>query len=352
MILFNWIILSVTLVISGVAQAQSVDSLFIRKLADEILLRSNAYENLRVLTKSIGPRLAGSSGMVKAEKWGLAAMQAAGADKAWMQECMVPHWVRGGVDKASTMVNLGDGKRGISLDVVALGNSMGSGPKGVTAEVLEVKSFEELESKKEQVKGKIVFYNYPFNATFVRTFQAYGDASKYRGQGPSQAAKYGAVGTIIRSMSHGANNHPHTGATRYDSQYAKIPAVAIGLEHADQMSQWLKKQSLQVKLETHGYFLPDTIGHNIIGELAGTEFPDQIITVGGHLDSWDNCEGAHDDGQALYKLLKYSEPLRRLVISPGIPFALYYLPTRKMDCAEEVNMQLKQRKKMNNTFLP
>jgi len=141
------------LLFTGLAQAQSNDSLFIRKLADEILLRSQAYENLRVLTKNIGPRLAGSSGMVKAEKWGLAAMQAAGADKAWMQECMVPHWVRGGVDKASTMVNLGDGKRGISLDVVALGNSMGSGPKGVTAEVLEVKSFEELELKREQVKG-------------------------------------------------------------------------------------------------------------------------------------------------------------------------------------------------------
>jgi hypothetical protein len=327
MLSLNRILLFIALLLTGEvqAQAQSDDSLFIRKLADEILLRSQAYENLRVLTKNIGPRLAGSSGMVKAEKWGIAAMQVAGADKAWMQECMVPHWVRGGRDKATTVVNLGDGKRGVSLDVVALGNSMGSGPKGVTAEVLEVKSFEELESKKEQVKGKIVFYNYPFNATFVRTFQAYGDAGKYRGQGPSQAAKYGAVGTIIRSMSHGANNHPHTGATRYDSQYAKIPAVAIGLEDADRLSQWLQKQSLQFRLETHGYFLPDTIGHNIIGELKGTEFSDQIITVGGHLDSWDNCEGAHDDGAGCVQTIEILRAFRALGYQPRhtIRFVLF-----------------------------
>lgn len=325
MFLFNRLVLLVSLFCIGVVQAQSMDSIFIRQLADEIFLRSKAYENLRVLTKNIGPRLAGSSGMVKAEKWGLAAMQSAGADQAWMQACMVPHWVRGGTDKATTMVNTVAGKRGVSLDVVALGNSFGSGPKGITAEVVEVKSFEELELKKDQVKGKIVFYNYPFNATYVKTFQAYGDANKYRGQGPSQAAKYGAVGTIVRSMSHGANNHPHTGSTRYDSSYAKIPAVAIGLEDADQLSQWLEKQTVKVKLETHGYFLPDTIGHNIIGELKGTEFPDQIITVGGHLDSWDNCEGAHDDGAGCVQTIEILRAFRAIGYQPRhtIRFVLF-----------------------------
>ncbi|MBM3158184.1 MAG: M20/M25/M40 family metallo-hydrolase [Bacteroidetes bacterium] len=325
MFLFNRLVLLVSLFCIGVVQAQSMDSIFIRQLADEIFLRSKAYENLRVLTKNIGPRLAGSSGMVKAEKWGLAAMQSAGADQAWMQACMVPHWVRGGTDKATTMVNTVAGKRGVSLDVVALGNSFGSGPNGITAEVVEVKSFEELELKKDQVKGKIVFYNYPFNATYVKTFQAYGDASKYRGQGPSQAAKYGAVGTIVRSMSHGANNHPHTGSTRYDSSYAKIPAVAIGLEDADQLSQWLEKQTVKVKLETHGYFLPDTIGHNIIGELKGAEFPDQIITVGGHLDSWDNCEGAHDDGAGCVQTIEILRAFKAIGYQPRhtIRFVLF-----------------------------
>jgi hypothetical protein len=278
------------------ADAQANDSIFIRRLADEILLRSTAYENLRVLTKQIGPRLAGSSGMVKAEQWGVTALQRAGADNTWLQQCMVPHWVRGGQDQARALVN----GKSITLDVVALGNSIGTGPAELMAPVLEVRSFEELQQRQQEVKGKIVFYNYPFNATLVRTFQAYGDANKFRGQGPSQAARYGALGVVVRSMSHSTDNHPHTGSTRYDSLFTKIPAVAIGLQDADRLSGWIAQRSapgsVQVGLRTLGHFLPDTIGHNVIGELKGTLYPNEIITVGGHLDSWDNCEGAHDDG--------------------------------------------------------
>jgi hypothetical protein len=298
--------------------------LFIKNLSDEILWHSKAYEQLAYLTKQIGPRLAGSAGMVKAEQWGLKEMQKAGADKAWGQECLVPHWVRGGVDKATAFYVSND-KKGIPLDVVALGNSIGTGSTPLRAEVVEVKSFEDLEMKKEVVKGKIVFYNYPFNPTYVRTFQAYGDASKYRGQGPSQAAKFGAVGTIVRSMSHGTNNHPHTGATRYDSMYNKIPAVAIGLEDADRLSRWLTKESVQVQIKTNGHFLPDTIGHNIIGELTGTEFPDEIITVGGHLDSWDNCEGAHDDGAGCVQTLEILRAFKAIGFRPRhtIRFVLF-----------------------------
>jgi len=306
------------------AWSQTSDSIFIKNLADEILLHSRAYEQLAYLTKKIGPRLAGSSGMVKAEQWGLKEMQKGGADKVWGQECMVPHWVRGGVDKATAFFVSND-KKGIPLDVVALGNSIGTGSTPIRASVVEVKSFEDLELKREVVKGKIVFYNYPFNPTFVRTFQAYGDASKYRGQGPSQAAKYGAVGTIVRSMSHGTNNHPHTGATRYDSMYNKIPAVAIGLEDAEQLSRWLTQESVQVQLKTNGYFLPDTIGHNVIGELTGTEFPDEIITVGGHLDSWDNCEGAHDDGAGCVQTLEILRAFKAIGYRPRhtIRFVLF-----------------------------
>jgi len=310
--------------VSQYAWSQSADSLFIKNLSDEILRHSKAYEQLAYLTKQIGPRLAGSAGMVNAEQWGLKEMQKAGADKAWGQECLVPHWVRGGVDKATAFYVSND-KKGIPLDVVALGNSIGTGSTPLRAEVVEVKSFEDLEMKKEVVKGKIVFYNYPFNPTYVRTFQAYGDASKYRGQGPSQAAKFGAVGTIVRSMSHGTNNHPHTGATRYDSMYNKIPAVAIGLEDADRLSRWLTKESVQVQIKTNGHFLPDTIGHNIIGELTGTEFPDEIITVGGHLDSWDNCEGAHDDGAGCVQTLEILRAFKAIGFRPRhtIRFVLF-----------------------------
>src|SRR4029079_345263 len=124
------------------------------------------------------------------------------------------------------------------------------------------------------------FYNYKFNPTFVSPFQAYGDAVRYRGQGPSRAAKYGAVAVIVRSMSHGMNNYPHTGATRYDSAYAKIPALAIGLRDADWLDEQLKKAAVTISLKTNAHFLADTTGHNVIGELTGSEFPDQYITVG------------------------------------------------------------------------
>ncbi|HEY0751064.1 MAG TPA: peptidase M28 family protein, partial [Chitinophagaceae bacterium] len=224
------------------SHAQSEDSLFIRKLANEILINSKAYPNLKVLTKEIGPRLAGSPGMVKSEKWGLRAMIEAKADSAWLQQCMVPHWVRGGKDNATATYN--DAKAGArntayktkKLDIIALGNSVGSN-KPLTAEVIVVKDFEDLEQKKEEVRGKIVFYNYKFNPTYVRTFQSYGDAVRYRGQGPSRAAKYGAVGTIVRSMSHSTDNYPHTGSTNYNDSFPKIPAVAIGLQDADWLSE-------------------------------------------------------------------------------------------------------------------
>ena len=310
--------------------AQSEDSLFIRKLADEILINSKAYPNLKVLTKEIGPRLAGSPGMVKSEKWGLRAMIEAKADSAWLQQCLVPHWVRGGKDAATATYN--DAKPGAinasnktkKLDIVALGNSIGSN-KPMTAEVIVVKDFEDLERRKDEVNGKIVFYNYKFNPTYVRTFQSYGDAVRYRGQGPSRAAKYGAVGTIVRSMSHSTDNHPHTGSTNYNDSFPKIPAVAIGLQDADWLSEKTSKGKVRVMLHTHGKKLPDTIGHNVIGELRGSEFPDEFIVVGGHLDCWDNCEGAHDDGAGCVQTIEVLRAYKALGYQPKrtIRFVLF-----------------------------
>ncbi|MEJ7681805.1 MAG: hypothetical protein WKG06_28955 [Segetibacter sp.] len=154
--------------------AQTEDLIFIRKIADEILVNGKAYENLRYLTKQIGGRLAGSPQMVKAEKWGAATMQLSGADTVYMQECMVPHWIRGGVDKAE-IISINNKKQKRSLDVLALGNSLGSSKNGLTAEVLAVSSFDELERRKDEVKGKIVFYNYPFNPTYIIPGKAYGE---------------------------------------------------------------------------------------------------------------------------------------------------------------------------------
>jgi hypothetical protein len=309
------------LLIALVSFAQNDDSIFIRRIADEILMNGKAYDDLHFLTKQIGGRLAGSPQMPKAEQWGLKTLQSLNPDKAWLQQCMVPHWVRGGKDEANASFS---GKKKV-LDVIALGNSKGSGKSGVTGNVIEVKSFDELEAKKDQLKNKIVFYNYPFNQKFIRTFEAYGDAVRYRGAGASRAAKYGAKGVIIRSMSESTDNYPHTGSLRYDSTYPLIPAVAIGLRDADWLSNQLKSGNVSVNMKTYGYFLPDTIGHNVIAELTGSEFPNEYITIGGHLDSWDPGEGAHDDGTGIVQTIEVLRVLKTLGYKPkhSIRFVLF-----------------------------
>lgn len=300
------------------ASGQSEDSAFLRRLADEVLVNGKAYSNLRTLTKTVGGRLSGSPQYYRAEAWGRQALQDAGADKVWLQECMVPHWIRGGKDSASWIAaspgskspGAGKGSTGksasgrIGLDILALGNSLGTGPKGIEAPVILIHSFDELEKRKDELKGKIVFYNYAFNPSFVETFRSYGDAVRYRVFGASRAAKYGAVGVLVRSMTHSVDNNPHTGAMFYNDSFPKIPAAAVGLRDADKLADALEKKGsgdvkggeIKIYLRTLAQMLPDTLAHNVIGELRGSELPDEYITVGGHLDSWDPAEGAQDDG--------------------------------------------------------
>ena len=313
----------VTVALSGFAQmggpviaaarptmdANTEDSLLIRRLADTILTDGRTYGNLHLLTKTVGARLSGSAGYYKAEKWGQQVLQEASADKVWLQECMVPHWVRGGKDLASWA--------GGDMDVLALGNSEGTGAKGIKAPVILIHNFDELEQRKDEVKGKIVFYNYPFNPLFVETFQAYGDAVRYRGAGASRAAKYGAVGVIVRSMSSSIDNTPHTGALSYNDSFPKIPALAVGLRDADKLAAMLEQHKpVDVFLRTGAHMLPDTAAHNVIGELKGTEFPDQYITVGGHLDSWDPAEGAMDDGAGCVQSIEVLRALKAIGYHP------------------------------------
>lgn len=314
-----------------VSSGQGTDSSMIRRIAEEILINSKAYENLRYLTKQIGPRLAGSPGMVKAEQWAHKTLQESGADKAWLQECKVPRWVRGGRDEAGitsfqpTSEGVGSTKAEKKLEVIALGNSIGTGSKGIVDNVVLVNSFDELEAKKDQVNGKIVFYNYKFNPAIVNAFHAYRDASQYRSQGPSRAAKYGALAVIVRSLSGSTDNVPHTGMTQYDSAYSMIPAVAIGLKDADFLSEKLAAGKVSVFIRTNGRFLTDTIGHNVIGELKGSQYPDEIITVGGHLDCWDNCEGAHDDGAGCVQTIEVLRTFKAIGYKPKrtIRFVLF-----------------------------
>lgn len=294
------------------------DSGMIRRLADTILTDGKTYGNLKVLTKKVGARLSGSAGFYKGEKWGEAALEDAGADKVWLQECMVPHWVRGGKDEAHVFW-YGQSSKRISrdLDILELGNSIGTGAKGIEAPVMMVNDFEDLERRKDEVKGKIVFYNYKFNPFFIETFQAYGDAVRYRGAGASRAAKYGAVAVLVRSMSSSVDNNPHTGAMNYNDSFPKIPAAAVGLQDADWLASRLDlHEDLNVQMRTLAHMLPDTVAHNVIGELKGSEFPDQYITVGGHLDSWDPAEGAMDDGTGLVQSIEVLRALKAVGYHP------------------------------------
>ncbi len=319
-------ILFAAILFLGVIQVsgQNTDEAFIKKISDEIFTHSRAYENLRVLTKTIGPRLAGTPQMYKAEEWGYNLLKATGSENTFKQACMVPRWVRGRNDEAAAIL---PGNKKKTLDIVALGNSIGTGGKWLTAPVIVVNSFEELDARKDEVKGKIVFYNYKFDPRYVETFLSYGDAVKYRGgQGTSAAAKYGAVATIVRSMTHEAGNNPHTGATRYDSAYRINPAVAIGLQDADWLADAvMKNKNVMVQLKTNAHFLPDVQGHNIIGELKGTTFPNEYIVVGAHLDSWDNCEGAHDDGAGVTQTIEILRTFKALGYQPQrtIRFVLF-----------------------------
>lgn len=304
------------------------DSIFIKKISDEIFVNGKAYDQLRDLTKNIGGRLAGSPQFAKAVQWGKATMEKTGADKIYLQECMVPHWVRGSGDNVS-IIQVGAKNNIRPLDVLSLGNSVGSveasGVKGVTAEVLAVADFAELEKRKDEVKGKIVYYNFGFNPTYIVPGRAYGESGAYRRAGASRAAKYGAVGIMIRSLTGSTDNNPHTGSMVYNDSFPKIPAVALGLKDADLVYELSKQSAVRVTMVTHGKMLPDTIGHNVIAELTGSEFPNQYITIGGHLDSWDINEGAHDDGTGVVQTIEVLRVLRALGYRPkhSIRFVLF-----------------------------
>ena len=295
------IIAAVTfLFITVFAFSQNDDSVMIKKISDEILLQGKAHSNLYTLCKSVGQRLSGSAGMYKGEAWGVQTLKDAGAVNVYLQECMVPHWVRGKKEFAAFT----KAKSGNEFNILSIGNAVGTGKAGVSAKVIEVKNFEDLNKRKDEVKGNIVFFNYPFNKTLLRG--AYGDAVRYRSSGASAAAKYGAVAVIVRSVTAAYDDNPHTGALRYNDSFPKIPAVAISTKDADKLSNGLKGiyKFEKLFLRTNCLMLPDTIGHNVIGEIKGTEFPDEIITVGGHLDSWDAAEGASDDGTGMVQSIE------------------------------------------------
>ena len=307
-----------------IAQAQvNQDSITIKKMADEIMTNGKAYDLLRELTKKIGGRLAGSPQQQNAAVWGKRNMEAYHPDKVYMQPCKTPNWQRGGKDFAA-IVGL-DGKATTQkLEVLALGNSLGSNGL-IEADIVAVANFEELEKRKDEVKGKIVYFNSEFDPTYIQTFKAYGAAGVYRRSGASRAAKYGAVGVMIHSLSTAPDNAPHTGTMVYDEALPKIPAVALGPNDAKALYAKAKKGTVRVQMQTYGFFLPDADENNVVAELKGTEHPEEIITIGGHLDSWDVNEGAHDDGAGIVQTMEILRAMKALNYQPKhtIRFVLF-----------------------------
>jgi hypothetical protein len=286
-------------------------------IADSIISHSlseqKGYSWLSELC-SIGPRLSGSENLNKAVEWSRKKIESLGLE-AWLQPVMVPHWERGRFESAE-IVSPGAGKK---LVIAALGGSVNTPAEGITAGIIEVKNFVELEKRKDEVKGKIVFFNHPLNPSWTSPFEGYEDAVQFRSRGAMEAIKYGAAGVLIRSITSRHDNVPHTGAMRkYDPAYAKIPDAALGYKDADYLEAELKKNpSLQINIKLDCMTFPDVLSYNIITEIKGSKYPDEIVLVGGHIDSWDKGTGAHDDGAGIMQCLEVLDLFKRLNIKPS-----------------------------------
>ncbi|MDT8418185.1 MAG: M20/M25/M40 family metallo-hydrolase [Lutibacter sp.] len=279
------------------------DSIVIKQLFNTALSNGKSYKWLDHLSNNIGGRLSGSPQAQQAVEWGEKLMRKLGFDKVWLQPVMVPHWVRGEKETAYFTVN------NVKFDVAicALGGSIATPKNGISGEVVEVQSLEEAENLGEKLRGKIVFFNRPFDDTPIETFKSYGGCVDQRGGGAKVTGKFGVLGVIVRSMTHSIDNYPHTGAMRYGNipDNEKVPAAAISTIAANLLSEKLNENpNLKFYFKQSCETLPDAPSFNVIGEITGNEFPDKYITVGGHLDSWDLGDGAHDDGAGIVQSIE------------------------------------------------
>lgn len=288
------------------------DSVMMEKIYSKSFESGQAYENLRYLTKTIGNRIAGSAKAEEAVNWSKSLMESLPFDHVYLQAVDVPYWHRGAKEEAHILPT------NEPLQVLALGGSIGTGKAGLTAEVIEVELLSELRQHGDAVRGKIVFVNKPWDESLVETGVAYGLNSSQRSRGPAEAAKLGAVAYLFRSLSSSTtDDFPHTGGTRYVAGIDSIPAIAIAAVSAQKLSAALKKDpktTVFLKNESAWKGLVHT--HNVIAEWKGTEKPNEIITIGGHIDSWDVGEGAHDNGTGVMGTLDAIRTLMELGYKP------------------------------------
>ena len=275
------------------------------RLIGAAMASDHAYRRLSELCDGIGHRLSGSKGLERAVEWAAAAMRADGLERVRLQPAIVPVWVRGA--ERAEMVEPGPQ----ALTILGLGRSVGTPAGGITAEVVAVSSFGELDSlPAEAVRGKIVLYDVPFTT--------YGETVRYRGTGARRAAARGAVAVLVRSVGPVSLRTPHTGAMQtYVDSLPKIPGAAVTIEDATMIHRLLDRgQRVRVRLEMGAHTLPDALSNNVIGELRGRTAPNEVVVVGGHLDSWDVGSGAHDDGGGCVIAMESLRLMKRLGLRP------------------------------------
>jgi len=315
--LHEWKFTSIAILFSTILFAQTNNKPYTdiaQQITRTALAEGRAYHLLAELT-SYGPRLSGSPQAAAAVEWSRQTMMQLGFDNVRLQEVIVPHWVRGPIEEAAIVNSATMGTA--PLTVCALGGSVATPEMGVVAEVIEVKSFDELKALGAKATGKIIFFNRPMDASKINTFEAYGGAVNQRGSGAVEAAKAGGVAALVRSMTTRLDDQPHTGGMGYQEEVPKIPAAAISTLDANLLSQILaQEKTVRVRLKLTCQTLPDSPSANVIGEITGAEKPEEIIVVGGHLDSWDKGTGAHDDGAGCVQAIEVLRLLKALNLKP------------------------------------
>lgn len=299
--------------------AQS-DEAALKTIYKQSLTNGKSYQWLDYLSNTIGGRLSGSTNAELAVQYTKSELEKLGLDKVWLQPVMVPKWVRGEKEMAYYTLSQGDFMIFQKVNICALGGSVATPEKGLKAKVIEVSSYKDLESLGEaKIKGKIVFINRALQPDLINTFEAYGGCSVERYRGAAEASKYGAVGTIVRSLSSRQDDYPHTGSMSYGDLPVekRIPSAAISTNDAVKLSEALKKdKDLEFFFEMSCQQYDDVESYNVIGEITGSEFPNEYIVVGGHLDSWDLGDGAHDDGAGVVQSMDVLRLLKESGVRP------------------------------------
>jgi len=300
--------------VSAISQ-QNPDETIIKKFTDNALVSYESYDNLQWLCKHTAGRICGSPQAAAAVEFTRQVMDKMGLDSVWLQPVWVKSWNRGAPERAQIVsTKLGT----FQLPACALGWSVGTGPAGLAAQVVEIQSQDDLKHKqKSDLEGRIIFFNQPMKATEMNTFTAYGEAAWQRSTGPAEAAKMGAIACVIRSLSIEKDDYPHTGITHYAADSKAIPAIAISTNAADLLSAaLLKDPNLNVFIRTTCMEGPEVLSNNVIGEIRGTDYPNEIITIGGHIDAWELAEGAHDDGAGCFQSIEVLRLFKALGIRP------------------------------------